>query len=386
MGEVRRGRGLGLLRHALKVPLFHAGRMIGRPLTGPFQAIVLVTYRCNLLCQHCDLPLYARSQKGRREELTTDAFRAVIDDYAALGAPAVGFAGGEPFVRPDLLDLVRHARSRGMLAHIATNGMLWSDADLAAMMQSGLDGVSVSIDGARAETHDLIRARDGAFDETLAALRRFLEARRAAGGGPVLNVNCAIGQANYREVPELVERLLALGVDGVGFMPIQESGIDFKNRDRFSELRVRDTDGIETVLERLETMRRAGVPIDNSTAYLRTLRAFFRGRPLPVACTAGLHTCVVDCYGDVYPCIPYSNRRRAVGNIAQMPLRAMWRGEAYARMRQETAACRDCFWNCHTELTLALAGGRVPRLEDAGATTEAAQGGGGSGPGTEQAA
>ena len=47
-----------------------------------------------------------------------------------------------------------------------------------------------------------------------------------------------------------------------------------------------------------------------------------------------------------------------LGNIEEAPLRDLWRGDAYAHMRLETAACRDCFWNCHTELTLALGGGR----------------------------
>jgi len=352
--KIRRGEHASLLKQALRVPLFHVGKWIGRPLTGPFQAILVVTYRCNLLCQHCDLPLYAQSMKGKREELTTDAFKAVIDDYAALGAPAVGFAGGEPFVRKDLLDLVRHARRHRLTTHIATNGMLWSPADLEAMMACGLDGVSVSIDGASKETHDLVRARQGAFDETLAGIRAFLEARRAAGGGPILNVNCAIGQANYREIPLLVERLLEIGVDGVGFIPMQESGISFKNAGRFSTLKVQDVEGVEGVLERLIALRRQGVAIDNSVAYLEAVRVFFRGGELPVPCTAGLHTCVVDCYGDVFPCIPYSNRRRRIGSIHDQPLREMWTSDAYGRMRQETSTCRDCFWNCHTELTLAL--------------------------------
>ena len=352
--KIRRGEHAALLRQALRLPLFYVGKWMRRPLTGPIQAILVVTYRCNLLCEHCDLPLYAQSLKGRREELTTDAFKAVIDDYAALGAGAIGFAGGEPFVRKDLLQLVRHAKARRLTTHIATNGLLWSPATLAEMMTCGLDGVSVSIDGPRPETHDRVRGREGAFRETVQALRDFLEARRAAGGGPILNVNCAIGAANYQEIPDLVERLLEVGVDGVGFIPMQESGVSFRNADRFERLRVRDGAGMETTLDRLLAMRRRGVAIDNSAAYLDTLRAFFRGEPLPVACTVGLHTCVVDCYGDVFPCIPYSNRRRPVGNLRDRPLRALWTSAPYARMREETARCRDCFWNCHTELTLAL--------------------------------
>jgi MoaA/NifB/PqqE/SkfB family radical SAM enzyme len=233
--------------------------------------------------------------------------------------------------------------------------MLWRPSDLEAMMESGLDGVSVSIDGAKAETHDLVRARRGAFEETLDGIRTFLRVRENAGGdGPILNVNCALGAANYQEAPLLAERLLEMGVDGVGFIPIQESGISFRNADRFDSLKVNDADGVERVLDRLQAMRRDGAAIDNSAAYLDALRTFFRGGELPVACTAGLHTCVVDCYGDVFPCIPYSNRRRPVGNIADAPLRALWRSEAYERMREETGRCRDCFWNCHTELTLAL--------------------------------
>ena len=80
-----------------------------------------VTRRCNLKCVHC----YSHSEdRNYPDELSFEEGTALIDDLAEFGSPVVLFSGGEPLIRRDILDLIRHAVSRNMRAVLSTNGTL----------------------------------------------------------------------------------------------------------------------------------------------------------------------------------------------------------------------------------------------------------------------
>ena len=69
------------------------------------------TRTCNLKCVHCHAGSEGKLYEG---ELTTVEAKAMIDDLAAFGAPVLLFSGGEPCVRPDLVELMRYAKSHGI--------------------------------------------------------------------------------------------------------------------------------------------------------------------------------------------------------------------------------------------------------------------------------
>lgn len=127
-----------------------------------------VTRACNLRCVHCYASATADAAPN---ELTRDEGLALLDDLKAFGVPAVLFSGGEPLVRPELLEFIDHARKIGLPCTLSTNGVLIDDdmADQLAVL--GLKYVGISIDGI-GETHDKLRGMRGAFDRTLAAIDR----------------------------------------------------------------------------------------------------------------------------------------------------------------------------------------------------------------------
>ena len=77
-----------------------------RPDTGPV-VVWNATKTCNLECVHCYADAETRKFAG---ELTTAEAEAMIRDLATINVPALLISGGEPFVRPDVLDLAEHAR------------------------------------------------------------------------------------------------------------------------------------------------------------------------------------------------------------------------------------------------------------------------------------
>jgi radical SAM protein with 4Fe4S-binding SPASM domain len=129
------------------------------------------TRACNLACAHCYASAKAAPATG---ELTGDEARALLDDLADFAVPAVLLSGGEPLVRPDLVELLEHGRSRGLRFTLSTNGMLVDDACAERLAAAGLVYAGVSIDGDRVN-HDRQRRELGAYDAAVAGLRRLGE-------------------------------------------------------------------------------------------------------------------------------------------------------------------------------------------------------------------
>ena len=76
-----------------------------------------LTYGCNLRCVHC----YNPTHRALPHELTTSEICALLNQIADLGVLTVTFTGGEPSVRPDIGDILRHARRQGLMIHLMTN-------------------------------------------------------------------------------------------------------------------------------------------------------------------------------------------------------------------------------------------------------------------------
>lgn len=159
------------------------------------------TAGCNLRCIHCRRIEVA--DQLTPHDLTTAEAMTLIDQIAAVGSPVLVLSGGEPLMRPDILDIARYATDARLPVALATNGTL-IDADLARRIQaSGVKRVSISFDGADSATHDVFRALSGSFD---AAVRGFRALREA--GLPV-QINTTVAKHNQAQL----EGVLALAKD-----------------------------------------------------------------------------------------------------------------------------------------------------------------------------
>ena len=129
----------------------------------PTLAIWLCTARCNRSCRHCYV-----ADRFSGPELTTEEARALIRELAEGGTVHLAFTGGEPFLRPDVLDLAREAVELGLRVSFNTNGTL-VDERLARELRRLDAFVFLSLDGADREVCDAIRG-PGAWRQALRAL------------------------------------------------------------------------------------------------------------------------------------------------------------------------------------------------------------------------
>lgn len=155
------------------------------------------TRACLLACRHCRAEACATPADG---ELTTEEAIRFLDGLGRFGrpAPVLVITGGDVLMRPDLDLLVAHARGIGV--HVALSPSvtpLLTDERVGEMRAAGVKVMSISLDGARAATHDDMRGIPGHFDSTLAALDR-LRAHDVA-----IQVNTVVTASNVEELPDI---------------------------------------------------------------------------------------------------------------------------------------------------------------------------------------
>ena len=155
------------------------------------------TKSCLLSCRHCRATAIKSGLPG---ELDHAAGIRLIDQLLEFGEPypALLLTGGDPLMRPDMFELLRHARNRGIYTAVAASVTpLLTREKLELMRDCGVEIMSVSMDGASAAIHDGIRDIPGTFRATLEAVET------AKACGMRLQVNSTVMKSNLRDLADI---------------------------------------------------------------------------------------------------------------------------------------------------------------------------------------
>jgi len=187
---------------------------VRKPFTSgaPFQIVWDVTYACNLHCKHC----YATAGKKWKDELTTEQAKHAIDVFDRAGVTILAFSGGEPLVRPDIMELARYAADKGMYIAMATNGILITKEKAKEMKKAGVQFVQISLDGLDAKTHDAFRGINGAFEKTIKGIKN------SVAEGFFVEISTTVTKYNYKQIPDIIdfgEKLGANWLMAYNFVP-----------------------------------------------------------------------------------------------------------------------------------------------------------------------
>jgi radical SAM protein len=164
-----------------------------------------MTRACDLACRHCRAEAQACRAPG---ELDTAEAMRVIDQIAAVSGPRphLIFTGGDPFKRPDLMDLVAHAVAAGLPVSVSPAVTpLLTGAALRALRAAGVEAISLSLDGSDAARHDGLRRVPGTFARTLEAMRDAVDA------GLLVQVNTLVTADTLSDLPAIDALVSDLG-------------------------------------------------------------------------------------------------------------------------------------------------------------------------------
>jgi len=187
----------------------------------PLWLLAELTYRCPLQCPYCSNPLdFARSH----EELSTAEWIEVFRQAREMGAAQLGFSGGEPLVREDLVELIAAARELGYYTNLITSGIGLTEAKIAAFAEAGLDHIQISFQAADEDVNNLLAGSKKAFAQKLAMAR----AVKAHGYPMVLNF--VTHRHNIDNIERIIQLCLELEADFVELATCQFYGWAELNR------------------------------------------------------------------------------------------------------------------------------------------------------------
>jgi len=327
--------------------------MGARPDSGPV-VVWNATKTCNLECLHCYADAETRKFTG---ELTTDEAEAMIRDLASIRVPALLISGGEPLVRPDVLDLAELAMSLGVRVTFSTNGTLIDAKKAQRIAKIGVAYVGISIDGGE-ERHDRFRGRDGAFRDAIRGIRNCRDA------GIRVGVRFTVTKENVGEIDDVFRIVEDEGIGRLCLYHLVYSGrgaylagIDLETAEKRQLM--------NKLIERVERWNRDGREIEVMTvdnhADAPYIYLWLRDRDVTRAEAAlalvrsnggnrsGIAIGCIDSFGFVHPDQFSSNH--TLGSIRERPFSEIWRDDRVTllhglRIRKELlqGRCATCKW------------------------------------------
>lgn len=188
----------------------------------PLRAFYLyMSNSCNLACRHCWItPHFVDGKPDPGDVINVEALRAAVQEAKPLGLSSAKLTGGEPLLHPRFVKVVDLLSEEGLSLNMETNGTLLS-AELARYLknETNVTFISVSIDGADAQTHDAFRNVAGAFDAALRGLDLLVD----AGYSNAQVIMCA-HQGNRHQIEDVVRLAAAHGAGSVKINPVTNSG------------------------------------------------------------------------------------------------------------------------------------------------------------------
>ncbi len=321
----------------------------------PLYVVWELTLKCDLACKHCG----SRAGKVRPAELSLDEALEVVRQLEALGTREVAFIGGEAYLYPQWLEVVKAVAAAGIRASMTSGGRAINAPMAQAAAASGMSAISVSVDGLEA-SHDQLRGVKGSF----AAAFRSLAHIRDAGMVPYSNTQ--INRLNMDEVEGVANSLFDAGVK---VWQVQLTGPMGRAADRPDWL-LQPYQMLE-LMPRLAAIARAGkkrgcsVAASNNLGYFGPYEEILRASHWK-GCVAGKYVMGIEANGDIKGCPSLPSAPYVGGNVRERSIADLYHHTqelTFARDRtveELWGFCRTCYyaeecrggcsWTSHTLL------------------------------------
>lgn len=298
-------------------------RLQGRryPLGGTLE----VTDRCNLGCVHCYINEPAASGEARARELSAAQIAGLLDQMAEAGTLFLVLTGGEPLLRPDFAEIYAHAKRRGLLLTLFTNGTLVTPRIADLLADSRPEAVDITLYGATPETYEAVTRVPGSY----ARCRRGIALLQERGIRVTLK--SVLLSVNRHELPALRALAEQLGAqfryDGLLWPRLDGGEQPYDYRLSLAELAALDGEDPE----RQEGWEKMAALCDG-----QLVRSEF-----VYSCGAGLRSFHVDSAGRMSIC---TMSRRPAYDLWETSFQEEWErlGELRQRKRQLDTPCRTC--------------------------------------------
>ena len=170
-----------------------------------------LTNHCNLNCLMCSRQFMTRKEGYMSEEI----FKRIIDTCQKHNTAIRLIRWGEPFLHPNILEWCKYVKSKGLLLHITTNGVLLTEKDLEKILKIGIDSIIFSLQGTDQEGYEYMRD-NRKYQKLVNTISKLLRMRKD-GDKPFIHISTTVTDESQEEIDEFTEFWEnTIGVDSVG--------------------------------------------------------------------------------------------------------------------------------------------------------------------------
>jgi MoaA/NifB/PqqE/SkfB family radical SAM enzyme len=296
----------GSARKAWNYALVKAGRGLraGRALGMPYRYHIDPINVCNLQCPVCPTGIGVLGRP--RGKIDVNAYRDLVDQIAPYAYVLELFEWGEPFLHPQIFDLIRYAQQARISVRLSSN-LNHFDAGMAVeLVESGLDRLIVAVDGATQETYERYR-RGGHVERVFSNMELIVkEKRRQNGSRPFIMVRMLVHRHNAHEIDALKQKAGELGADTFA---TGEFYVDTSDNRQVEEWASRDP--------RFTSYDWAAGPPENKWH-----------------CADLWESMHISWDGGATPCCWVHDKKNDLDNVLQRPIAQVWNGAAYVSSRR----------------------------------------------------
>ncbi len=313
---------------------------------------MLITHTCMLKCKMCEM---WRGCEGG-QELSIEEWEQVIIELKKMldREGEIHFTGGEPLLKNGILRLIESAAERGFRTGLNTNAYLIDKSMAEAISDSGLNGITISLESINEDIHDSMRGTPGSCRKVMDAIKYLSEFC------PELNIGIAtvITDSNLEGIIDLVhwveknQKLKAIRLQAM-MQPLntREDKNWYKNS-KSNTLWPKNINKATSVLSKLISLKEQKVfyKLNNPVAQLNVFQDYFRNPselPKIKNCIFFEQAVNISHLGDIYLC----PELEPIGNVKNADMDGIWFSDQTNRVRQQMRQCQksckllvNCFW------------------------------------------
>lgn len=269
-----------------------------------------VTNACNMYCAHC----YRDAGCKAEDEISTADAKKLLTEIKRAGFQIMIFSGGEPLMRPDILELVKFASDLGLFPVFGTNGTLITPQMAKDLKAAGARAMGISLDSLDAAKHDKFRSFPGGWQGAVDGMKN------CKAAGLPFQIHTTVMDWNAPELEDMIDFAVEIGARAHHFFFLVPTG-----RAATIEEESLRAEQYEDVLTRIMKKQQT-VPIElkptcapqflRIAAELGMKSRFHRG------CLAGLSYCIISPKGKVQPC---AYLKEYLGDVRETPFDEIWR-------------------------------------------------------------
>jgi MoaA/NifB/PqqE/SkfB family radical SAM enzyme len=243
----------------------------------PFYVQFYVSKYCHLSCRMCNIVEANRDVKP----FTSDKIERIADNLVKIGAGVVLLTGGEPFLRPDIDEIVRVFKSRRLDVRMQTAGLYEKRDKITKCVEYGARDINVSIDSLDEELSDYINGKQGSWRDAMRTISYI--SQTFPGKDSVCALGCVLSPYNLDEIEAVLDFATEIGW-WLSLVPAHitppDHPMNFRGYDETFSFTRDEYPKLRALLDRLKEKKRKGMRLFDSDDYLESIYHFVTtGKP-----------------------------------------------------------------------------------------------------------